>query len=91
MATVPRLWWRDDGMLVRRTPRSVLVMRADGEQVLRLQFGALAVWELLDRPRARNGIIDALGGASSAGTDSTARSVDATLRLLLEAGVVRCS
>ena len=63
-------WRQNDTALIRRTPRSILIMAAGADEPLRLAGAAVTIWDELERATTDAALVDRV--ASRTGTEGSA-------------------
>ena len=76
------VWRRHDGVLTRRTSRSVLIVTARSNEPLVLEGAAVAVWDELQRPATDDQLVVAIASQFAAAADDVRSDVVATREVL---------
>lgn len=79
---------RSAALLWRRSFDQILVLARGGEDVTSIGGGAVAVWDLLDRPRTAAEITGVLERSFAHAADDVARDVAATIADLAGRGLL---
>jgi hypothetical protein len=87
--TIPAATFRRaSGALVRRTPRSLVILAAGSTIPVRVSGSAVDVWEMLARPMAADDLLHAVARELDAAPGSIAADLGAALAVLVDAGAV---
>lgn len=83
-----RVWRRMPGALERRAPTFVLVASPEGGTPVKIEGGAIAVWDALAVPGPLGAVVQAVSVATGADSPSIAGDIEAALVALDHAGIV---
>jgi len=85
---VTRRYTRQEGVLWRRAGDAVVLLPADGRQVLTLEGSGVDLWHLLEQPMALDEVVRLLADAYGASTEQVQADIGPVLEELTRKAVV---